>query len=230
MAGQPAEPDAGPASARFRPVLADPLARRLAPDRARERRPGRRHLDPVPVLRRKPPCRRPAAEGPLLLLFFLAAAALDPALERAAPAASARSATLLAGMALAILSFALGRSRLAPATCCAFALICVASGAALGADLTLLPAIFARRMAQMSRPARAPASACGPSSPSCRWPSPPSRLLPAARGARLRPGRPTIPPAALWLLTVLYALVPCVLKLVAIAASRRHPESRRPDG
>ena len=51
----------------------------------------------------------------------------------------------MAAMVLAIVVFA-GALLLGPGDIWPFAAICVLSGAAVGADLTLLPAIFARRM------------------------------------------------------------------------------------
>ena len=51
-------------------------------------------------------------------------------------------------MTLAIRAF-LWTLTLGPGDLIAFALICAASGAALGADLTLLPAIFATRLASL---------------------------------------------------------------------------------
>ncbi|MEM9970675.1 MAG: MFS transporter, partial [Pseudomonadota bacterium] len=86
----------------------------------------------------------PGWEGPLLLLFFLAAAASAPLWGRYAETVGAKRA-LLTGMVLAIISFA-GAAFLGAGDTWAFALICLASGAALGADMTLLPAIFARRL------------------------------------------------------------------------------------
>ncbi|MGB3407385.1 MAG: MFS transporter [Jannaschia sp.] len=82
--------------------------------------------------------------GPLLLVFFLSAALAAPLWGRAAARWGARSA-LMAAMALAIAVFAFALT-LGPGDIWPFALICILSGAAVGADLTLLPAIFARRM------------------------------------------------------------------------------------
>ncbi|MFN6979188.1 MAG: MFS transporter, partial [Gemmobacter sp.] len=90
----------------------------------------------------------PGFEGPLLLLFFLAAAASTPLWARAAGRFGAKPA-LLAGMVLSIVAFAFAAT-LGAGDAAAFAVICLASGAALGADMTLLPAIFARRMARIA--------------------------------------------------------------------------------
>ncbi len=155
----------------------------------------------------------PGAEGPLLLLFFLAAALSTPLWMRAALRFGPKRALLL-GMALAILSFA-GAATLGTGDVLPFALICVASGAALGADMTLLPAIFARRMEQVS-----PGAGAGFG----LW-SFVSKLTLAFAAVGLFPlleargfvSGGTNTEAALWLLTILYALVPCALKLVAMA-------------
>ncbi|TFL20202.1 MFS transporter [Jannaschia formosa] len=90
----------------------------------------------------------PSAAGPLLLLFFLSAAAAAPLWGRAARRWGARRA-LMAAMVLAIAVFAWALT-LGAGDVAAFAAICVASGAAVGADLTLLPAIFARRLEAIS--------------------------------------------------------------------------------
>jgi GPH family glycoside/pentoside/hexuronide:cation symporter len=154
----------------------------------------------------------PGWEGPLLVLFFLAAALSAPGWGWLAGRVGAKRA-LLAAMVLAIASFAtvlgLGAGDVVP-----FAVICVLSGATIGADLTLLPALFARRMADIS-----PAGGQGFG----LW-SLVSKFTLALAAASLLPlleaGGFTVggdnDDAALWRLTLLYALVPCVLKLVAI--------------
>jgi len=154
----------------------------------------------------------PGWEGALLVLFFLAAAASAPGWGWLAGRIGAKRA-LLGAMVLAIASFAtvlgLGRGDTLP-----FAVICVLSGATIGADLTLLPALFARRMADIS-----PNGGQGFG----LW-SLVSKFTLALAAATLLPlleaGGFTVGgdngADALWRLTLLYALVPCVLKLVAI--------------
>ena len=88
------------------------------------------------------------SEGPLLILLFLAAAASAPVWAQVAKRLGAKTA-LLVGMALAMASFAFVLT-LGPGDVTAFAVICIVSGAGMGADLTLLPAIFSRRMADLS--------------------------------------------------------------------------------
>ncbi|MEM9477181.1 MAG: MFS transporter [Pseudomonadota bacterium] len=155
----------------------------------------------------------PGWEGPLLLLFFLAAAASAPFWGKAAARYGAKQA-LLAGMALAIASFAFA-ALLGPGDTLAFAAICLASGAALGADLTLLPAIFARRMARIA-PDAGQAFGLWSFVSKFTLAFAAVTLLPLLDMAGFQAGT-TNPATALTMLTVLYALVPCALKLIAIA-------------
>ena len=155
----------------------------------------------------------PGWEGPLLLLFFLAAAVSAPFWGRAARAFGAKR-VLIAGMALAILSFgwaaALGAGDVA-----AFAAICVVSGAALGADMTLLPAIFARRMATVA-PDAGQAFGLWSFVTKFTLAFAAVTLLPLLDLAGFRAGGAN-DDEALRTLTALYALVPLALKAVAIA-------------
>lgn len=166
----------------------------------------------------------PGYEGPLLLLFFLAAAATAALWGKAATRFGAKPA-LLAGMTLAIVAF-LFAATLGAGDTLPFALICAASGAALGADLTLLPAIFARRLAAIT-PDGGEAAAFGlwafVSKLSLAIAA--ATLLPILDAQGFVPGAAN-PPEALTTLTILYALVPCALKLLAITllAVTRIPE------
>jgi Na+/melibiose symporter-like transporter len=81
------------------------------------------------------------ASGPLLALYFIAGAASLPLWVRIA-ARFGRVAAWLAAMGLSILAFA-GASLLGSGDLWLFAVICVASGLALGADLALPAAIAA---------------------------------------------------------------------------------------
>jgi GPH family glycoside/pentoside/hexuronide:cation symporter len=96
-----------------------------------------------------------------------------------------------------------------------FAVICLVSGAALGADFALLPAMFARRMEQIAPEAGA---AFGLWSFVSKFTLAFAAvvLLPALEWAGFRSGGDNTE-AALDLLTYFYALVPCCLKLGAIA-------------
>ncbi|SMH40487.1 MFS transporter [Maritimibacter sp. HL-12] len=155
----------------------------------------------------------PGAEGPLLVLFFLAAAISAPGWGALAGRYGARR-VLLAGMVLSVLAFGFATT-LGAGDLVAFALVSAASGAALGADMTLLPALFARRVETI---ARDPAQAFG------LW-SFVSKLTLAVAAATVLPlldlagleAGAVVPQSALTALTLLYAVLPIVLKLVAIA-------------
>jgi len=155
----------------------------------------------------------PGWEGPFLLVFFLSAALAAPIWGRLAERAGAK-AVLIWAMFLSIAAFAMAVF-LGAGDLWAFAVICVASGAAIGADMTLLPALFAARMEQVSP---------GASEGFGLW-SFVSKftlalaavvLLPLLEAGGFKAG-PDNPESALRLLSYLYAGVPCVLKLVAIA-------------
>ena len=207
-----------PADSGFRIVLADPVARRLL-------LVALMNAAPVAVSSTlflfyvESVLLAPGMEGPLLLLFFLAAAVSAPFWSRAATRFGPR-AMLLAAMALAIAAFSLVLL-LGPGDTVAFALACLVSGAALGADFALLPALFARRMEQI-----APEAAAGfglwafVSKLTLAFAA--VVLLPALDAAGFQSGGEN-PQGALDLLTYLYALVPCVLKLGAMAVLATTP-------
>jgi len=207
-----------PADSGFRIVLADPVARRLL-------LMALMNAAPVAVSSTlflfyvESVLLAPGMEGPLLLLFFLAAAVSAPFWSRAATRFGPR-AMLLAAMALAIAAFSLVLL-LGPGDTVAFALVCLVSGAALGADFALLPALFARRMEQI-----APEAAAGfglwafVSKLTLAFAA--VVLLPALDAAGFQSGGEN-PQGALDLLTYLYALVPCVLKLGAMAVLATTP-------
>lgn len=156
----------------------------------------------------------PGWEGPLLVLFFLAAAVSAPVWSGLADRYGARR-VLLAAMVLAILSFA-GTLMLGAGDAAAFAVICVLSGATIGADLTLLPAMFARRMATVA-PNGGQGFGLWSLVNKLTLAIAAAVLLPLLDQAGFRSGADSQPAAALTMLTVLYAGVPSVLKLAAIA-------------
>lgn len=200
-----------PPSPAFRTVIGDPLARRLLIIAL---------LNAAPVAVTATlflyfvdgRLAAPGAEGPLLLLFFLTAAGAAPVWGRLSDRFGVKP-VLIAAMALSIAAFAtvplLGAGDIA-----AFAAVCLVSGAALGADLTLLPALFAARMERI-----APSGAAGFG----LW-SFVSKfalalaalvLLPALQLAGFTPGQPASP-TALTVLALLYAGLPCLLKAAAL--------------
>ena len=152
-------------------------------------------------------------EGALLILFFLAAAASAPAWGWLARRIGTKSALLIA-MVLAIVAFAYA-GFLVEGQIIAFAVICLASGAAMGADLTLLPAIFSRHMAEIA-PEAGQGFGLWSFVNKLTLAVAAVAVLPALDAAGLQAdGGPDA--TALWLLSVFYALVPCALKLFAIA-------------
>jgi GPH family glycoside/pentoside/hexuronide:cation symporter len=210
--------DVSPLAA-FRPALADPLARRLLVIALL-------NAAPVAVTSTlflffvQSRLGAPDAAGPLLLLFFLSAAASTAVWSRLAARHGAKRA-LMAGMVLAILSF-LWAATLGEGDTIAFAVICAASGAALGADMTLLPAIFARRMAAIGQGGEATAFGLWSFVGKLSLALAAVTLLPTLEWQGFRPGA-AAPPAALTTLTLLYALLPCALKLAAIGLLARTP-------
>lgn len=162
-------------------------------------------------------------EGPLLLLFFLSAAVSTPVWSRAAQRFGAQQ-VLLFGMVLAISSF-LWAATLGAGDTLAFAVICAVSGAALGADMVLLPALFARRLGQLGQGGEGAAFGLWSFVSKLSLALAAATLLPALQAAGFTPG-PENTPDALFALSAFYALVPCALKVLAIAllAATKVPE------
>lgn len=204
--GGTTEPSAG-----FGPVLRDPISRRLLLIALV-------NAAPVAVSSTlflffvESRLAAPGREGPLLLLFFVSAAVAAPLWGAMAERIGAKQ-TLLAAMVLAIVAFSfallMGAGDTVP-----FALICIASGAAVGADLTLLPAIFARRMETVAPNASEGFALWGfVSKFTLAFAA--IALLPILETSGFVSGQGN-DETALWTLTMLYAGVPCALKLVAI--------------
>jgi GPH family glycoside/pentoside/hexuronide:cation symporter len=214
----PMDPSAG-----FGPVLADPIARRLLLIALI-------NAAPVAVSSTlflffvESRLGAPGMEGPLLLVFFLSAAVAAPVWGHLAERHGAKR-VLLAGMALSIAAFGYAVTLSAGDTA-AFAVICLASGAALGADMTLLPAIFSARMARIS-PAAAEGFGLWSFVSKFTLAFAAVTLLPALQASGFQAG-PDNPESALMLLGLLYAVVPCVLKTLAILllATTRLEENR----
>ena len=155
----------------------------------------------------------PGMEGPLLVLFFLAAAASSPFWSWLAGKIGPRYA-LLSAMMLAIGSFAFVLT-LGEGDITAFAIICVLSGATIGADLTLLPALFAKRMASVS-PNGGQGFGLWSLVSKFTLAFAAAALLPILEANGFSAGDANSD-TALATLTYLYALVPCALKLIAVA-------------
>ncbi|HRK42346.1 MAG TPA: MFS transporter [Gemmobacter sp.] len=152
----------------------------------------------------------PGTEGPLLLLFFAAAALAAPFWTRVAHRHGTRRALLVA-MILAILAFGFTLA-LGPGDVMPFAVISAVSGFATGADLALLPALFARQTVQHETPEAAGFAAWSVVSKASLAVAA-LALLPLLEAQGFTPGMQN-PPAAL---ALAYAAVPCALKLAAIA-------------
>ncbi len=156
----------------------------------------------------------PGMEGVLLLLFFLSAAVSAPLWGKLAERFGVKP-VLLAAMVLAIVSFG-SAVMLGAGDWPIFAVICVASGATMGADLTLLPAVFARRMATIS-PSAAEGFGLWSFVSKFTLAFAAVALLPTLEQAGFDSRAQNNPERALTLLSLMYAGVPCLLKLVAIA-------------
>lgn len=208
--------------AAFRPALSDPLARRLLLIALLNAAPSA-VTSTLFLFFVESRLSAPGMEGPLLLLFFLAAALSTPLWSRAAQVWGAKR-VLLAAMTLGIASF-IWAATLGAGDVLAFAVICAVSGAALGADLVLLPALFARRLAQMGKGGEAAAFGLWSFVSKLSLALAAGTLLPALQAAGFTPGQENAP-SALLALSVLYALVPCALKVFAIAllAATKVPE------
>ena len=165
----------------------------------------------------------PSYAGPFLLLFFVSAALSATGWSRAA-AIWGEKRVLLAAMSVAIGSFiwAIG---LSTGELAAFATICVVSGLAMGADLTLLPALFSRRLSKAHKGSEALAFGM--------W-SFVSKLSLALAAITMLPllqmgGFSTDSGTGaknLWMLSLLYAGVPCVFKLLSLGLLARTDLSR----
>ncbi|MGR3542351.1 MAG: MFS transporter [Hasllibacter sp.] len=164
----------------------------------------------------------PDRAGPLLLLFFLSAAVSAPVWSRLAGRFGARR-VLLVAMTLSVLSFGTVLT-LGPGDLWQFAAISVAGGFTIGADLTLLPALFARRMEVVSPNGGQGFGLWGTVSKATLAIAA-AALLPILEASGFVSGQ-TPPEGARRTLTILYAGVPCALKLVAIALLARAPTER----
>ncbi|ARC87420.1 MFS transporter [Rhodovulum sp. MB263] len=217
---------AAPETSGWREVLADPVARRLL-------LLALINATPVAVTSTlflffvESRLGLPGWEGPLLVLFFLSAAASAPGWGRAARRFGEKPA-LLAGMGLSILAFGFA-TLLGTGDGLAFAAICVASGAALGADMTLLPAIFAGRMARIA-PNAGQAFGLWSFVSKFTLALAAVAVLPLLQAAGFESGGESSPERALVLLSLLYAALPCVLKLVAVALLVATPLNRETIG
>ncbi|MDE4132795.1 MFS transporter [Phaeobacter sp. QD34_3] len=161
----------------------------------------------------------PDLAGPFLILFFLAAGLSVPLWTRASAKYGARQ-VLVPAMTLAILSF-ISAAALPEGAALAFALICLGSGAALGADMVILPVLFSSALARAGIQA---GQAFGLWSFAAKLALAAAALilLPLLELSGFKPGQPNSA-AALQALTLAYAVLPCLIKLLAIALVVRLP-------
>ncbi len=156
----------------------------------------------------------PDHAGPALLLFFAAAAAAAPLWARLANRIGAKRALLL-GMTAAIVAF-LGALTLGAGDWPLFYVISVASGFAVGADMTLLPALLSNRLARQGWSGELAFGLWGfVNKASLALAA--GLALPVLGAAGFAPGTSN-PPAALEVLSLAYAGVPCALKAIAAIA------------
>ncbi len=165
----------------------------------------------------------PHLAGPYLLLFFVAAGVSAPLWSRLAARFGARQ-VLVPAMVLAILAF-LWTATLAPGAGVGFAVITVLSGVALGADMVILPALFANVLARADLPAGA-AFGTWFLAGKLALALAAATALPILQRVGYVPGGDNSP-EVLQTLTALYALVPCALKLPAIWMVLRLPQETR---
>ncbi|MGJ8583791.1 MAG: MFS transporter [Marinosulfonomonas sp.] len=155
---------------------------------------------------------QPENAGVYLLAFFLAAAAAAPLWTRLAQRFGAMK-VLTVGMLLSILGFAWA-SGLGTGDGMAFLVVCVLSGAALGADMTLLPALFAKQVVRIDEDG-ALAFGLWNFCAKLTLALAAASVLPLLEQGGFRVGAVN-DESALGRLSVLYAVLPCVLKLFAL--------------
>lgn len=155
----------------------------------------------------------PGKAGPLLVLFFVSAGISLPLWTRTSHRLGPKL-TLLIAMPLAILGF-VGAAFLAPGNLAGFAMVCVASGAALGADMVILPAMFS---VALNRAGLEPSLAFGIWSFAGKLGLALAAflVLPLLERSGFTPGAPNNV-HALTTLNISYAVIPCILKLGAMA-------------
>ncbi|MCV2873659.1 MFS transporter [Defluviimonas sp. WL0050] len=155
----------------------------------------------------------PGKAGPLLVLFFLSAGLSVPFWTRASHRFGPKT-TLLIAMPLAVLGF-VGAAFLAPGSLIGFAVICLASGAALGADMVILPAMFSVALTTAGLNASA-AFGIWSFAGKLGLALAAFAVLPVLGQSGFVPGQINSADA-LVTLNIAYAVVPCMLKLCAIA-------------
>lgn len=162
--------------------------------------------------------------GPLLVLFFLSAGLSVPFWTLVSRKIGAKS-TLLIAMPLAIASFT-GAAFLNAGDATGFALICIASGAALGADMVILPALFSIVLTKAGLSASA-AFGIWSFAGKLALALAAAVALPMLEVYGFKPASENTP-EALSALVVAYAVLPCLLKIAAFAYTFRLPSESSP--
>ncbi len=166
----------------------------------------------------------PGKAGPLLILFFLSAGLSVPLWARMSQRLGAKI-TLLIAMPLAILGF-VGAAFLAPGNMVGFALVCVASGAALGADMVILPAMFSVALTKAGLKASL-AFGIWSFAGKLGLALAAFAVLPVLERSGFTPGASNSA-TALNTLNIFYAVIPCILKLGALALVLALPTEDQP--
>ncbi|MCA0871072.1 MFS transporter [Seohaeicola saemankumensis] len=161
----------------------------------------------------------PGQAGGFLILFFIAAGVSVPLWTRLSDRFGVR-AVLLPAMVLAVASF-VWAAMLGPGAAVPFALVCIGSGAALGADMVILPVVFSATLRRAGLPA-GQAFGLWFLAGKLALAVAAVVLLPALEVSGFTPGSLN-DREALMSLSFAYAVVPCVLKLIAIALVFRLP-------
>ncbi len=153
----------------------------------------------------------PNWSGGLLILFFAASGLAIPVWSRLARQFGARP-VLLTAMVLSVAAF-VGTTFLDAGDAIPFAIICIASGAAVGAELVILPAVFSTLL---GRAGIATGQSFGLWSFATKLSLPLAAVLvlPALDNVGFVPAGENTP-LALDRLTFLYAVFPCALKVIA---------------
>ncbi|WP_170772999.1 MFS transporter [Ruegeria lacuscaerulensis] len=153
----------------------------------------------------------PGKAGPLLILFFLSAGVSVPLWARLSKRIGAKQ-TLIIAMPLSIAGF-IGAAMLSAGNLAGFAAICIASGAALGADMVVLPAMFS---VVLTRAGLNASTAFGIWSFAGKLGLALAAFftLPLLERSGFTPGQENTT-EALKTLTLAYAVLPCILKLGA---------------
>ncbi|WP_281995738.1 MFS transporter [Ruegeria faecimaris] len=153
----------------------------------------------------------PGMAGPLLILFFLSAGASVPLWARLSNRIGPKQ-TLMIAMPLSIAAF-VSAATLSTGSLAGFALICIASGAALGADMVVLPAMFSVALTRAGLNASA-AFGIWSFAGKLGLALAAFFTLPLLERSGFTPGQANSA-EALHTLNLAYAILPCILKLGA---------------